>query len=51
MSYQYSYSFDDRFCGAVAIFDAYGAALGNNVRGKRENEIDEEYDWDDNYVL
>jgi hypothetical protein len=58
MSYQFSYSFDDRVCGPVAMYEPVdpnwmykGRSLRPAYKETAYNEIREEYDWDDSYQL
>lgn len=61
MSYQLSYSFDERVCGPVTLFEPVDPSMYKTAPHKRaarssrnfdfENQLEREYDWDDSYMF
>ena len=55
MSYQFSYSFDERVCGPVAMYEPVDPSMSKTTPCKYKfgdfNQLDREYDGDDSYQL
>lgn len=56
MSYQFSYSFDEKVCGPVTLFDPvdpdwmYKRPRTHKLYSA-SRDVEAEYDWDDSYRL